>query len=116
MITIIQIALGILLAILILAALPLIVRAIGWVLVFVVVSVLLIALVWVGSSLTRIDPTLLVGLSAIAVALIVPLALERPLAIAFGTGATPWLQAAIAVALGTAAVVAASFIQLALSR
>jgi len=116
MITIIQIALGILLAMVILAALPLIVRAIGWALVLLVVSALLIALVWIGRSLTPKDFAQLVGLSSLAVGPIVARGLERPLELAFGVEATPWIQIAITLSLVIVAVTVAPLMQLALSR
>jgi hypothetical protein len=116
MIMIIQIALGILLAIVILVALPLIIRAIGWTLVLLIVSGLLIAVVWVGSSLSRKDFALLVALSGFAVGPILARALERPLEVTFGARATPWLQVAIALSLVIAGVKAAPLIHLALSR
>ena len=116
MITIIQIALGILLAIVVLAALPLIVRAIGWALVLLVVGALLIALVWIGSSLTPKNFARLVALSSLAVGPIVARALERPLEVVFGVGATPWIQIAITLSLVIVAVTVAPSIQLALSR
>ncbi len=78
-------------------------------------AVVLIAVVWIGSSFTRKDFAYMVALSSLVVGPIVARALERPLQVAFGEGPTTWIQIAITLILVIGAAMLAPLILSALS-